>query len=256
VNLLGRLRTVMHATFAPIRGANHAERLDDYYRSQADEYDAFRPHLLHGRPELLKVLPIPEGARLAEFGAGTGWNIEALGPARERCRSIVLVDLCPSLLRVARERIRRHGWDNVTVAEADVTSYEPDGGPVDVVLISYALTMIPDWFAAIDQARRILRPDGVIGVTDFYVSRPYPDADLRRHAWWQRRLWPAVFRGHNVFLSADHLPYLRRRFEAVHLSERTGPMPFMLGLQPPYYVFVGHRGADEPAILDTLGEVR
>ena len=112
MNLLGRLRTVMHANFAPIRGATHAERLDDYYRGQADEYDAFRTHLLHGRPKLLEALPISDGARVVEFGAGTGWNLEALGPARERCRSIVLVDLCPSLLRVAREQIRRHGWNN------------------------------------------------------------------------------------------------------------------------------------------------
>jgi S-adenosylmethionine-diacylgycerolhomoserine-N-methlytransferase len=241
MNLLGRLRTVLHATFAPIRGATHAARLEDYYRGQADAYDGFRQHLLHGRPELLRVLPIPEGARLVEFGAGTGWNIEALGPARQRCRSIVLVDLCPSLLRIAAERVQRHGWDNVTLVRADATTYEPDDGPVDVVLVSYALTMIPDWFTAIDQARKILRPGGVIGVTDFYVSGPYPEAGLRRHAWWQRLLWPLCFRGHNVFLSADHLPYLRYRFDTVHLEEKFGPMPFMMGLRPPYYVFVGRK---------------
>jgi len=109
------------------------------------------------------------------------------------------------------------------------------------VLLSYSLTMIPDWFRAVDQAWKMLHPGGVIGATDFYVSRPYPEAGLRRHAWWQRRLWPACFRGHNVHLSPDHLPYLRYRFETVHLAERQGPMPFTFGLWPPYYVFVGRK---------------
>ena len=129
MNLLSRLRTVFHATFAPIRGATHADRMDDYYRPQADLYDGFRPHLLHGRPELLEVLPISEGSRLVELGAGTGWNVEALGPKRELCRSIVLVDICESLLRVAEARIRRCGWKNVTAARADATAYEPEGVP-------------------------------------------------------------------------------------------------------------------------------
>ena len=241
MNWMGRLRTVMHANFAPIRGATHAERLDDYYRDQASQYDAFRTHLLHGRPELLKALPIAEGDRLVELGGGTGWNIEALGPARERCRSIELVDLCPALLALARERVRSNGWSNVSVTEADATVFLPADGPVDVVLLSYSMTMMPDWFAALDRAHEMLRPGGIVGVTDFYVSRPYPEAGLRRHAWWQRRLWPMIFRGHNVWLSHDHVPYLRRRFETVQLTESFGPMPFMLGLEPPYYVFLGRR---------------
>jgi len=30
---------------------------------------------------------------------------------------------------------------------------------------------IPDWFLAIDNALRILKPGGIIAVVDFYVSR-------------------------------------------------------------------------------------
>jgi S-adenosylmethionine-diacylgycerolhomoserine-N-methlytransferase len=255
MRLLSRLRTVCHATFAPIRGRTHAERLEDYYRSQADDYDGFRVYLLHGRLPLLRALPIPVGARLVELGAGTGWNIEALGERRMVCRSIVLVDLCEPLLRVAEERITRQGWANVTVVRADATTYELEAGPADVVLLSYSLTMIPDWFRAIDQAWRMLRPGGVLGATDFYISRSYPEAGLHRHAWWQRFLWPACFRIHNVFLSADHLPYLRDRFETLHLEEQLGHVPFMAGLRAPYYVFVGRKSVapKEPRLASTSG---
>src|SRR5262245_41717647 len=128
MNLFARLRTIWHATFARIHGTTHAERLEEYYCGQAQEYDGFREHLLHGRPRLLKVLPVEAGARVVEFGAGTGWNIEALGERRARCRSVVLVDLCPSLLRVAQERMHRLGWTNVTLCHGDAAAYRPEDG--------------------------------------------------------------------------------------------------------------------------------
>ena len=38
--------------------------------------------------------------------------------------------------------------------------------------------MIPDWFAAVDHAWRLLRPGGTIGVVDFYVGRKHPEVRL------------------------------------------------------------------------------
>jgi len=113
LGLFSDLRTLVHASFAPVRGATHAERLEEYYRDQADSFDAFRPKLLHGRPELLRALTIPDKAYLIDLGGGTGSNIEALGERRERCRKIDIVDLCPSLLRVAEGRVKRLNWRNV-----------------------------------------------------------------------------------------------------------------------------------------------
>jgi S-adenosylmethionine-diacylgycerolhomoserine-N-methlytransferase len=49
-----------------------------------------------------------------------------------------------------------------------------------------------------------------------------------------------------VFLSKDHLPYLRSKFEPVFLGEYVGRVPYMLGLKSPYYVFIG-RKADPAA---------
>ena len=145
------------------------------------------------------------------------------------------------LLRVAEERIQRHGWDNVHTVLADVTTYEPDGGPVDGITFSYSLTMIPAWFQAMERAYSLLRPGGVIGVTDFYISRKWPAEGMRRHSAFQRFFWPLWFGQDNVFLSPDHVPYLQSRFRTVRLIEGLGKVPYMMGLKAPYYVFLGRK---------------
>jgi S-adenosylmethionine-diacylgycerolhomoserine-N-methlytransferase len=221
-------------------GSSHGERLEAFYREQAGAYDDFRRRLLHGREEMMLSLELPEGARAVDMGGGTGSNFECLGDRLRRFRDVQIVDLSPSLLKVAGERIARHSWGNVRTIVADATTYEPDGGPVDVVTFSYSLTMIPDWFKAIDHARDILKPGGLIGVADFYVARKWPAHGVR-HAGLRRFFWPTWFGWDNVFLSADHLPYLESRFQTVKREERLGKMPYMLGLRAPYYIFIGRK---------------
>lgn len=149
----------------------------------------------------------------------------------------------PSLLAVARQRVQRHGWTNVELVEADVTSFHPAESSVDVVTFSYSLTMVPNWFAAAEQAHRLLRPGGLIGVVDFYVSRKHPPPGWRRHGWWTRTFWPAWFARDNVFLSADHVPFLHQLFVPVHFQEHRARLPYVPLLRVPYYTFVGRRAA-------------
>src|SRR5262249_53869094 len=132
-------------------------------------------------------------------------------------------------------------WGNVHTVHADATTYEPPGDPVDLVTFSYSLTMIPDWFRAMQHAYDLLCPGGIIGVVDFYVSRKWPGGGLRRHSGFQRVFWPAWFGMDNVFLSPDHLPWLQAHFETIMLQEHFGKVPYLLGLRAPYYIFVGRK---------------
>ena len=53
---------------------------------------------------------------------------------------------------------------------------------MDVVTFSYSLTMIPNWFQALERAYAALKPGGMIGVVDFYISRKWPAPGMRRHS--------------------------------------------------------------------------
>ena len=152
----------------PNRGC-HAERLQAFYAPQADRYDAFRASLLHGRQELIDSLEISAGDRVVELGCGTGSSLERIGEKIGSLASLQMVDLCPALLDLARQRAARYA--NVQVVEADATFWQPDE-PVDIVFLSYALTMIPDWSAVIANAHAMLRPGGRIGLVDFHLPTP------------------------------------------------------------------------------------
>ena len=239
MSLLSDLRVLWHLLLSPIRGDSHADRLNSFYAGQASDYDAFRARLLKGRGELLQSLPAPTGGVWVDMGGGTGANLEA-APWLSSCRRVVVADLCQPLLDVCRERVSHRGWNQVEPVLADVTTYDP-GEPVDLVTFSYSLTMIPDWFRAVERARAMLAPGGVIGIVDFYVSRKYVPADRVRHGWLTRSLIPVWFATDNVHPSRDHLPYLESRFETVRLDEDRAAIPYVPLLKAPYYRFVGRK---------------
>ncbi len=241
MGLLSDLKVLFHLTLKPVRGRDHAARLESFYAGQAETYDDFRRRLLQGREELWRELPIPDDGVWVDLGGGTGGNLEFLADHIHRLKKVYVVDLSPSLLEVARRRVAERGWSNVEAVEADATLFHPAVGPADVVTFSYSLTMIPDWFAAIENALTMLKPGGHLGVVDFYVSRKYPPDGLARHRWLTRHFWPAWFGNDNVYLSPDHVPFLHRHFEPVHFSEHRAKVPYLPLVRTPYYRFIGRK---------------
>jgi S-adenosylmethionine-diacylgycerolhomoserine-N-methlytransferase len=235
------LKTLFYLAIKPLRGADQAARLENFYAGQAEHFDDFRGRMLHGRREMFTAIEVPKGGVWVDLGGGTGWNLEQIGPRIGELAKVYLVDLAPSMLKVARRRIAERGWTNVEAVEADITQFRPPEGLADVVTCSYCLTMVPDWFAAIENAYAMLKPGGVIGVVDFYVTRKHPAAGRARHGFFGRNFWPTFYSLNNIFLSPDHLPYLSRRFTPIHCHESRGRVPYLPLLRIPYYQFVGRK---------------
>jgi betaine lipid synthase len=142
-------------------------------------------------------------------------------------RAVYVVDLSPSLCEVAKARFQRLGWKNVKVVCQDARSFrleehEEDGdrtpalvvkeknpyelnsaGEVgaDLITLSFALSMIPEFYPVIDSLEMLLGPQGIIGVCDFYVqsqvdfrSKNYGGGVIDRHCnWWSRTFWRTWF---------------------------------------------------------------
>jgi S-adenosylmethionine-diacylgycerolhomoserine-N-methlytransferase len=235
------LRLLLQFVTRPIRGDNHADRLESFYSYQAAHYDDFRKRFLRGRDELMSRIDFKAGSRWCDLGCGTGFLLEAGGERTTSCSEIILVDLCPSLLRQADKRILDLNLRNARTVLADATEHL-SFSEMDVVTLSYSLSMTPDWFSAIDQAYGMLRPGGTIGVADFYVTRKFAEsADFKKHRWHTRHFWPAWFDIDNVFPSQDHLPYLCHRFKTRWFFESRTSVPGMPWFRPPYYLWIGSK---------------
>lgn len=268
------LKNIYHLTIKSVRGVDHAERMENFYAGQAGIYDEFRQRFLQGRKELYAKLqallhsPLPmnrsaarEAANPAAFaaedrsvttsvstaggvwvdlGAGTGWCLEHCGISVGHLSKVYLVDLAPSMLEMAQQRAQSHQWDHVKTVVADAGSFRPPMA-VDVVTFSYSLTMIPDWRAAIENAWRMLKPGGLIGVADFYVARKPPANGFARHSWFTRTFWPTWFRRGDVMICPDHVPHLHERFASLLFHEGRAHVPYLPLLRIPFYVFVGRK---------------
>jgi S-adenosylmethionine-diacylgycerolhomoserine-N-methlytransferase len=241
MSLLADARILLQFARGNAGRGSHAERLQAFYRPQAQHYDDFRERLLHGREDLVRRLLPPPGGTVVELGGGTGRNLEYFGPRLLSFARAEVVDLCPALLEQARKRCAR--WPGIAaVIEADATTYRP-AQPVDCVYFSYALTMIPDWRAAVDNALAMLRPGGLLGVVDFYVPPRNPRPGAKRQGALVRKFWRHWFRHDGVFLDPQHLPYLVEHTRPVSCEERLAKVPYLPGLRVPYYLFMGRKPA-------------
>ena len=239
------LRVLAALLRGPGRAGSHAERLERFYAPQAADYDRFRARLLQGRDELIAQLPLRDGDVFVELGGGTGQNLDFFGPRLSRLQRIDIVDLCPSLL--ARAAQRAAACPAVRPVEADATTYRPDV-PVDCVYFSYALSMIPDWTAALDNAVAMLRPGGTLGIVDFFVSGPLQAPGRVRHGTLTRSLWPRWFRHDGVRLD-PHTPQRALEhpdLDVVRFVERRAAVPYVPALRVPYFVYVGVKRDPDP----------
>lgn len=243
--MISSLKTLYGIVIKPIKGDTHAQRLDSFYGGQADGYDDFRTCLLPGRSELITecARKVPPSASWIDIGCGTASNLEIDQAFTAACSSITLVDLCEPLLVKARARVRRLGFNQVEVHRGDATSLPLP--PADLVTFSFSLTMIPNWFQAIDNAVSALKPGGILGVVDFYTSRKFPERFSVTHGFLTRTMWPIWFGFDNVHLSGDHIPYLTSKIEPLSLFEARAALPYIPFARVPYYRFVGIRAADD-----------
>jgi len=223
------------------RRASHAESLGAFYGAQSAHYDRFRERLLQGRAELIADIALPPHAHVVELGGGTGRNIEFFGERIARIARYDVVDLCAPLLLRARERARL--IPPLHAVEADATTWRP-ARPADVVILSYALTMIPDWRAAIANAIAMLGPGGTLAVVDFHVSPVRADAGRSQHSAFTRRFWPWWFAHDGVRPSAEHLPELCRALPRNAVVESRARVPYLPAMRVPFYRFLGRLGLD------------
>jgi S-adenosylmethionine-diacylgycerolhomoserine-N-methlytransferase len=157
----------------------HGALMDAVYRRQRHFYDLTRKYYLLGRDPMIRDLAPPRGGSVLEIGCGTGRNLIAVGREWPAAR-LYGVDISQAMLDTAQVAVERVGLcSRVRLMQADACAFDAEalfGRPTfDRVFISYALSMIPDWEAALLQAARCVAPGGRLEVVDFGEQDGLPD---------------------------------------------------------------------------------
>jgi len=127
-----------------------------------------------------KVVPRASG-RVLELGVGGGLNLAFYDAAK--VVSVTGVDPSESLRRKALEAPRPEGLQ-VEVRDGEAEALPFEDGAFDTVVCTFTLCSVRSPAAALAEARRALKPGGILLFSEHGLS---PDADVQR---WQRRLEP------------------------------------------------------------------
>lgn len=149
----------------------HGGLMDAIYRRQRHVYDLTRKYYLLGRDRLVGDLEAGEGMTVLESGCGTGRNLIVAARRYPNARFYGF-DISVEMLKQARRNIERAGLaERIVLAQGDATDFDPQTmfgvASFDRIFISYALSMIPPWRAAVSEAMAHLAPGGSLHVVDF-----------------------------------------------------------------------------------------
>ncbi len=152
--------------------------MDRMYRRQRHIYDLSRKYYLIGRDEAIARLRPAAGAGVLEIGCGTGRNLVKAARAYPEARFYGL-DVSREMLDTAAASIAHAGLTSrITIAEADATAFDPallfGRERFERVMISYALSMIPPWRAALASALDVVAEGGSLHVIDFGDCAGWP----------------------------------------------------------------------------------
>ena len=165
---------------------SQAHLMDRMYRYQRYIYDFTRKYYLFGRDTLIRELNPPPGASVLEVGCGTGRNLAVLGELYPGARLFGL-DISAEMLATAKAKLRRQNRADAVLRVADATNFTAasfDQEGFDRIVISYALSMVPEWEKVVDAAIAALKPGGSLHIVDFGQQEGWP-AGFRRllQAW-------------------------------------------------------------------------
>lgn len=155
---------------------NKSRHVRDMFGAIARRYD-FLNHFLSANVdrrwrkicvrEIERKNTVPD-PRILDLGCGTA----DLSIAFSRLGAVVGCDFCYPMLRIGAKKISRcHCSEKVVLTGADALALPFANASFDVVVSSFVLRNLTDIESGFREARRVLRPGGLLGILDFGMPR-------------------------------------------------------------------------------------
>jgi len=147
--------------FAPVMGYQGADWLE---RSERDEEEA---------PDIaLNVLKIPEGASVADIGAGSGFITERLAARVGPTGRVFANDLQPQMLQILGRRLAQRNITNVTLVQGTIDDPKLDPASVDLEIMVDVYHELSQPQAMLRRLRAALKPGGRLVLLEYRKEDP------------------------------------------------------------------------------------
>ena len=127
-----------------------------------------------------KVIPLASG-RVLEIGVGSGLNFPYYN--KDKVDHLLALDPSEEMWALAKEKLIKLDI-SCDFIQAYAENIPVESNSIDAIVITYTLCSIPEYQAAMEEFRRVLKPDGTIIFCEHGAA---PDASVRR---WQNIINP------------------------------------------------------------------
>jgi len=229
ISYMNKLKIFAYTIFLPLLNIFQKNKkifMDNYYKHQVNYYDAYRFNMLHGKLPMLYSIDYKTNDDILIIAGGTGDILEYIKNYVNKCNSITVIDICDHMIDYAKERVKKNNWNNVTCIcqnALDINTLVK----YDSVIISYSLSMIPEWKKVIDISIDCLKKNGQLAVADFtFTTEQYKITKL---------LFNFIFSFSYINVNPKHIWYLQNRLTTKFLRRDYGTFPNLPGIYCPYY---------------------
>ncbi|MFF4500734.1 class I SAM-dependent methyltransferase [Streptomyces sp. NPDC001401] len=122
------------------------------------------------------------GLRVLEIGPGTGLQALEVAPQLGPEGTLEIVDIQQQMLDHVMRRAADRGIGNIVPTLADARHLPYESASFDAAYLVTALGEIPDFPAALQELRRVLKPTGRLVVGEFFDRHQVRPAALAHHA--------------------------------------------------------------------------
>lgn len=145
----------------------NARQATDYFAANAGDWDQVRTMV--GSDEnietaMRKTIGNRVFDNMVDMGTGTGRIVEIFA---DRATKITGYDSSQEMLKLARTKFEQAGLSHCQARLGDITALPAPAGSADLITIHQVLHYLDSPFAVIEEAKRLLTPDGIILVVDF-----------------------------------------------------------------------------------------
>jgi ubiquinone/menaquinone biosynthesis C-methylase UbiE len=125
---------------------------------------------------VLDRLEIRSGDRVLELGPGPGaFSVDAARRAGPQGR-LIIIDIQPEMIAKVEERLRTAGITNAETRVADAYELPLADSSIDRAFLVTVLGEITDQRRALEELHRVLRPGGILSITEEFSDPDYPFA--------------------------------------------------------------------------------